>query len=120
LTVVRPGGAEDPERDPTDAEQEQISRILAETGTSARLDSINTGADDDASGSMALLEIGRVLMASPERPRRSVLLVWHTAEEGGLLGARYFTDNPTVPLEAMVADVNIDMIGRGTPDDVEG
>jgi len=119
LAVVRPGGAEDPERDPTAAEQERISQILAETGTAARLDSINNGADDDASGSMALLEIGRVLMASPERPRRSVLLVWHTAEEGGLLGARYFTDNPTVPLESMVADINIDMIGRGRAEDVE-
>ena len=67
---------------------------------------------------MALLEVGRVLAASPDRPRRSVLLVWHTAEEAGLLGARYFTDHPTVPLESMVATVNIDMIGRGTPEDV--
>lgn len=118
LTVVRPGGAEDPERDPTDAERQRIRQILDRTGTEARLDSINNGADDDGSGSMALLEVGRVLAASPDRPRRSVLLVWHTAEEAGLLGARYFTDHPTVPLESMVATVNIDMIGRGTPEDV--
>ncbi len=119
LEVVRPGGAEDPEREPTPEEAERIRAILAERGRSNRPDSINNGADDDASGSVALLEIGRVIAASAERPRRSVLLVWHTAEEGGLLGARYYTDNPTVPREQMVTTVNIDMIGRGTVEDTE-
>lgn len=117
LEVVRPGGAEDPEREPTAEEGERIRRILAESGRSNRPDSINNGADDDGSGSVALLEVGRVIAASPDRPRRSILLVWHTAEEGGLLGARYYTDNPTVPREQMVTTVNIDMIGRGTAED---
>lgn len=119
LEVVRPEGAEDPEREPTAEEAERIREILEDQEGERRLDSIDNGADDDGSGSVALLEIGRVLAASDDRPRRSVLLVWHTAEEGGLLGARHYTDNPTVPLEQMVATVNVDMIGRGTAEDRE-
>ena len=119
LEVVRPGGAEDPERPASAAEAEEIHRIIAENGAPQRLDSINNGADDDGSGSVALLEIGRVLATAADRPRRSVLLVWHTAEEAGLLGSAYFTDHPTVPLENIVAAVNVDMIGRGGPEDVE-
>jgi hypothetical protein len=119
LEVVRPGGADDPARDPTPAEAERIRQIREAAVGEPRLDSINNGADDDGSGSVALLEIGRVLAGSADRPRRSVLLVWHTAEEGGLLGARHYTDNPTVPLDRMVATVNLDMIGRGTEDDLD-
>jgi Zn-dependent M28 family amino/carboxypeptidase len=84
----------------------------------ARPDSINNGADDDGSGSMALLEIAENLAAAPRKPRRSVLFVWHTAEEKGLLGARWFTDHPTVPRDSIVAQLNIDMIGRGRREDV--
>jgi hypothetical protein len=86
----------------------------------ARRDSINNGADDDGSGSMALLEIAENLVASPQRPRRSVLFIWHTGEELGLVGSRYFTDNPTVPRDSIVAQINIDMIGRGTTNDIQG
>ena len=84
----------------------------------ARPDSINNGADDDGSGSMALLEIAENLAAAPRKPRRSVLFVWHTAEEKGLLGARWFTDHPTVSRDSIVAQLNIDMIGRGRREDV--
>jgi peptidase M28-like protein len=86
----------------------------------ARLDSIRNGADDDGSGSMALLEIAEAAAAAPAAPRRSMLFVWHTAEEKGLLGARYFTDNPTVPRDSIVAQINIDMIGRGAAGDTPG
>jgi hypothetical protein len=79
----------------------------------ARLDSIRNGADDDGSGSMALLEIAEAIAAAPTRPRRSMLFVWHTAEEKGLIGARHFTENPTVPRDSIVAQLNMDMIGRG-------
>jgi hypothetical protein len=82
----------------------------------ARPDSINNGADDDGSGSMALLEIAENLVRRP--PRRSVLFVWHTAEEKGLLGARWFVEHPTVPRDSVVAQINIDMIGRGRREDV--
>jgi hypothetical protein len=86
----------------------------------ARRDSIHNGADDDGSGSMALLEIAEALTKGPSRPRRSVLLVWHTGEEKGLLGARHFTDNPTVPRDSIVTQINIDMIGRGRAEDTQG
>jgi Zn-dependent M28 family amino/carboxypeptidase len=77
-------------------------------------DSIANGADDDGSGSMAMLAIARRLVASP--PRRSALLVWHVAEEKGLLGSAYFTEHPTVPIDSVVAQLNADMIGRNAPD----
>jgi Zn-dependent M28 family amino/carboxypeptidase len=84
----------------------------------ARPDSIYNGADDDASGSMALLEIAEAFAGAPAKPKRSLLFVWHTGEEAGLFGAQYFTDNPTVPRDSIVAQLNVDMIGRGTQDDL--
>ncbi|MBL0937911.1 MAG: M28 family peptidase [Gemmatimonadaceae bacterium] len=83
-----------------------------------RLDSIRNGADDDGSGSMAVLEIAEAIMAMPVKPKRSVLFVWHTGEEAGLLGAAHFTQNPTVPIDSIVAQLNIDMIGRGRAEDL--
>lgn len=118
LTVVRPRGVEDPAREPTPDEANRIEeiRVAMSNGGTPRPDSIMNGADDDGSGSVALLEMGRALRDA--RPRRSVLFVWHTAEELGLLGSEYFTDHPTVPLQSIVADLNSDMIGRGGPEDL--
>ncbi len=79
-------------------------------------DPIWNGADDDGSGSVALLGIARAMIEGP-RPRRSTLFVWHTAEEEGLLGSRAFVDQPPVPLEAIEAQFNVDMIGRNRDDD---
>ena len=78
-------------------------------------DSIANGADDDGSGSMALLAIARAFQQGP-RPKRSVLFVWHTAEEKGLFGSARFVDNPTVPIDSIVAQLNADMIGRNAAD----
>ena len=86
----------------------------------ARLDSIRNGADDDGSGSMAMLEIAEAIMRSPTKPKRSIVFVWHTAEEDGLVGSRWYTDNPTVPITRIVAQINMDMIGRGRAEDVIG
>ena len=88
----------------------------------ARMDSIFNGADDDGSGSVGLLEIAEAWKSAQgaDRPRRSVIFVWHTAEELGLYGSEYFTDHPTIPRDSIVAQVNIDMIGRGTATDIEG
>jgi len=72
-------------------------------------DLINNGALDNAAGVAALLENDRLLMALPERPRRSIMFVIVTAEEKGLLGSQYFAENPTVPIENIVANVNLDM-----------
>lgn len=71
-------------------------------------DKINNGALDNAAGVATLLEVARTITGG-EPPRRSILLVIVTAEEKGLLGAEYFARNPTVPAEAMVANVNLDM-----------
>jgi hypothetical protein len=83
----------------------------------ARLDSIYNGADDDGSGSMAVLEVAESFARSSTKPRRSLLLVWHTGEEGGLRGSRHFSDHPTVPRDSIVAQLNMDMIGRGGASD---
>lgn len=77
-------------------------------------DSIANGADDDASGSVALMAIARAMMRQPSR--RSTLFVWHAAEEKGLLGSAYFTTHPTVPMDSIVAMLNADMIGRNAGD----
>jgi peptidase M28-like protein len=74
-------------------------------------DRIWNGADDDGSGTTALMAIARAY-AEGARPRRSLLFVWHAGEERGLWGSRYFADYPTVPIDAIVAQLNIDMIGR--------
>jgi hypothetical protein len=80
----------------------------------ARPDSIYNGADDDGSGSMALLEIAEAFAkGSAPKPQRSLLFVWHTGEELGLFGSQYFTDHPTVTRDSIVAQLNMDMIGRG-------
>lgn len=75
-------------------------------------DSINNGADDDGSGTTALLAIAEALGRATTRPKRSVLFVWHAGEEKGLWGSRYFVEYPTIPLAKIVAQINIDMIGR--------
>ena len=75
-------------------------------------DRICNGADDDGSGTTALLGMAEALAKAPTKPKRSILFVWHTGEEKGLWGSRYFVEYPTVPLNQIVAQVNIDMIGR--------
>jgi len=82
-------------------------------------DSINNGADDDGSGTAALLSIARAFQEAAEngvRPDRSILFLNVTAEEKGLLGSRYYSDHPLVPIEKTVANLNADMIGRSTPE----
>ncbi len=76
------------------------------------------GADDDGSGTTGILEIARAFAENPNRPRRSLLFVSHTAEEKGLLGSRYYTDHPLVALENTVAQLNVDMIGRNDSNSV--
>jgi hypothetical protein len=75
-------------------------------------DKIFNGADDDGSGTVGTLAIAQALAKGPTRPKRSVIFVWHAGEEKGLWGSEFFTDNPTVPIEQIVTQLNIDMIGR--------
>lgn len=85
-----------------------------------RADSVFNGADDDGTGSMALLEIAEKLAAPGARPKRSVLFIWHTAEEKGLYGSQWYGEHTTVPRDSMVANIDIDMIGRGSAEDLAG
>ena len=80
-------------------------------------DSIYNGADDDGSGTVAILEIARELIEGPA-PRRTVVILLSTAEEHGLLGTFWYIQNPVVPIGQTVANLQIEMIGR--PDEVAG
>jgi hypothetical protein len=86
----------------------------------ARMDSIRNGADDDGSGSMTLLELAEAFEKSPVKPKRSLVFVWHVGEEKGLLGSRWYSDHPSVPRDSIVAQLNMDMIGRGAASDIPG
>lgn len=76
---------------------------------------IYNGADDDGSGTVALLEIAQAFKEAEKKgqgPKRSILFLHVTGEEHGLHGSRYYSENPLFPLENTIADINIDMIGR--------
>jgi hypothetical protein len=119
--VMRPRGADDSPGKPTAEQETRIRTILDSLRKihGPRADSTFNGADDDGSGSVSVLEIAEALAGSAERPKRSVLFVWHTGEELGLLGADWFTRHPTVPRDSIVAQLNIDMIGRGDAGDIK-
>ncbi len=74
-------------------------------------DAIYNGADDDGSGTVSVLAMAEAFVKGP-RPKRSLLFVWHAAEEKGLWGSKYFTEYPTVPIDKIIVQLNIDMIGR--------
>jgi hypothetical protein len=80
-------------------------------------DSVYNGADDDASGTVAVLETARLLGRGPA-PRRTVVFLLVTGEERGMLGTRWYLDHPVIPLERTVANFNVEMIGR--PDSLAG
>ena len=122
--VMRPFGAESRIAVATTPTPAQLVQIQASVDSLRRLrparrDSIFNGADDDASGSVAMLEIAESL-AKGARPRRSILFVWHTGEESGLLGSAFFTENTTVHRDSIVAQLNMDMVGRGMATDLAG
>ena len=75
-------------------------------------DAIYNGADDDGSGTTAVLAMAEALAKAPTKPKRSIIFIWHAGEEKGLWGSRYFVENPTIPLDKIVTQLNIDMIGR--------
>ncbi len=79
---------------------------------------VHNGADDNASGTAAMLEIARQCAALPQTPRRSLIFMAFTAEESGLLGSKHYVRNPRWPLEKTVAMVNLDMVGRLTKNEL--
>ncbi|MBA3672741.1 MAG: M28 family peptidase, partial [Gemmatimonadaceae bacterium] len=121
--VVRRQGGQDTVRKATATEASRIA-VLRDSLTRAhggvRRDSINNGADDDGSGTVAILEIAERFATAAVRPRRSILVVSHTGEEKNLWGSEYFTDRPTVPRDSIIAQLNMDMVGRGKPGDIMG
>jgi hypothetical protein len=119
--VVRPMGADSPMRPATEPERVQIRTILDSLRAirGPRPDSIRNGADDDGSGTAAILEIAEAFARAKgdDRPRRSILFISHTGEEAGLLGSRWYSDHATVPIDSIVGEIDQDMIGRGTASD---
>jgi hypothetical protein len=120
--VVRPQGEDDQPRPATAEEATRIRQIVdsLRKKNAPRQDSIFNGADDDGTGSVATLEIAEAFARGTVKPKRSLLFVWHAGEEKGLWGSQYFTDHPTVPRDSIVAQLNMDMIGRGTATDIKG
>src|SRR5690606_11434202 len=102
--VMRPQGANDRPGAPTAAQQRTIDSLIAHARSirPIRRDSVMNGADDDASGTAVLIEIAE-RFATEGPPRRSLIFISHAAEEGGLLGSEHFVENPTVPLDSIVA-----------------
>jgi hypothetical protein len=70
------------------------------------------GADDNGSGTVTLLEVAEAFMSLKEKPKRSIVFLWVTAEEVGMLGSQYYAQNPVFPMDKTVACINIDMAGR--------
>ncbi|HMH25119.1 MAG TPA: M28 family peptidase, partial [Gemmatimonadaceae bacterium] len=123
--LFRTGGAEDRPPQLDTAQQAQVNALIADirkrsNGASARPDSIYNGADDDGSGSVSALEIAQYFAAQKVKPKRSLLFVWHVGEEAGLYGSEWYTDHPTVPRDSIVAQLNMDMVGRGAASDNTG
>jgi hypothetical protein len=122
--ILRPEGADSPF--PARVRTEDSARVRVVTDSlhaahgGARRDSIYNGADDDGSGSMSVLEIAEAFAKGPVKPKRSLLFAWHAGEELGMWGSEYFTDHPTVPRDSIVAQLNMDMVGRGGDLDVTG
>lgn len=80
-----------------------------------RGDDVYNGADDNGSGTTTVIELSEAFMEGVKqghRPKRSVLFLWVTGEEKGLLGSEYYSNNPIFSLENTIADINIDMVGR--------
>src|SRR5262249_11020507 len=81
-------------------------------------DRIWNGADDDGSGTVTVLGIAKAFATGP-KPKRSLVFLWFAGEERGLWGSRYNADYPTAPIDKIVADLNMDMVGRNRDDKAE-
>ncbi len=89
------------------------------TGTpSGDDDVIYNGADDNASGTVAVVEVAEAMAAMSTPPARSVVFLLVSGEERGLWGSEWFSENPTVPIESTVANINADMVGRNWTDTI--
>ena len=118
--VTRRQGANDPVCRPSPAQQHEIDSLIARARSASvrrGRDSIMNGADDDGSGTVIMLEIAQKFAS--EQPARSIIFVSHEGEEAGLLGSKWFTDHPTIPLDSIAAALNMDMEAKGRVDQVK-
>jgi len=86
--------------------------------TPGQADSINNGADDDASGTTGVVELAEAFSRPGARPKRSIIFLTVSGEEKGLWGSDHFAGHPPVPVGQIVANINMDMIGRNWPDTI--
>jgi Zn-dependent M28 family amino/carboxypeptidase len=87
-------------------------------GTRPGPDRVWNSANDNASGTVSVIELASALAATRKHPRRSVVFIAFHGEESGLVGARYYAEHPVIPLEKTIGGINIEMVGR--TDDTEG
>jgi len=125
MQIVRPMGADNKPTQPTPDQVAMVHMLtdsLHKLHGGARLDSIYNGADDDGSGSVSVLEIAEAFARGKVKPKRSIVFVWHAGEEAGMLGSGLFTDHPlpSVARDSIVAQLNMDMVGRGRGTDATG
>jgi len=95
-----------------------MDHLGIDEGAEPGADSIFNGADDDGSGTVTIVELAEAFASMETKPRRSLVFLAVSGEERGLLGSRWYSDNPTVPLDATVANLNMDMIGRNWTDTI--
>ena len=101
-----------------DAHYDHVGRVGAGACRTTGADSVCNGADDDASGVVAVIEAARMLASASPAPKRTIVFLLVTGEERGTLGSRWYLDHPVVPIAATVANLEIEMIGR--PDSLAG
>nr|WP_319511609.1 M20/M25/M40 family metallo-hydrolase [uncultured Draconibacterium sp.] len=77
------------------------------------------GADDNGTGTVALLEIAEAFQSMKKKPKRSIVFAWVTGEEKGLLGSDYYSQNPVFPMKNTLVDINLDMVGRSAEKEPE-
>jgi hypothetical protein len=97
-----------------------IGSHLDHVGYSGFGSGLHPGADDDASGTTGVLAVATMFVKNQIKPRRSILFVCFAGEEDGLVGSRFFAQNPPIPLESIVAELQMDMIGRDEEENREG
>jgi hypothetical protein len=78
------------------------------------------GADDDGSGTTGVMAVSQMFAKNPTRPARSILFVCFAGEESGLVGSRFFAENPPIPLASIASELQMDMIGRDEEENAEG
>jgi Zn-dependent M28 family amino/carboxypeptidase len=95
-----------------------MDHVGVNTPQNGSTDSIWNGADDDASGTTGIMELAEAFAQPGARPRRSLIFLTVSGEEKGRWGSRWFSEHPVVPMKQIVADLNMDMIGRNWTDTI--